>query len=34
MPSFEASMVMNGHEMVLNRQGVPCFLGSKPAVTL
>lgn len=34
MPSFEVSMVMTGHEMVLNRQGVPCFLGSKPAATL
>jgi agmatinase len=34
MPSFEVSMVMAEHEMVLNRQGVPCFLGSKPAATL
>lgn len=34
MPSFEVSMVMTGHEMMLNRQGVPCFLGSQPAATM
>jgi arginase family enzyme len=34
MPSFEVSMVMNEHPMVLNRQGVPTFLGSRPIADL
>ena len=34
MPSFEVTMGMMGRELALNRQGVPCFLGTRPARTV
>ena len=34
MPSFEVTMAMAARAPVLNRQGVPCFLGARPAMAL
>lgn len=34
MSSFEVSLLALGRPMTLNRQGVPCFLGSQPIASL
>ncbi len=33
MPSFEVTVGITARELVLNRQGVPCLLGSRPALS-